>query len=298
MLGEVDALFSLLDRAKKYFSRSRSESPEKSIAARFVKLFKVHGVHRNQIPRFFDHGLTAAQVQNDDALLQALTEEMLTDASELFAVRREWLDGASSQIYQHNHFYKRPERFAEFIDKLLMRSSYVGGQLFVEQNTSTRRDIYSLLVLEEQVGSIGEKTICRYHLCDFECFNYWKTRAYLTACVAQAWEHKIYVQGGFLDSEVMSELEEGAGFIAIDRHSGGIAHHGSRWNPEDLAMVPEVFLQNLDEGRTGRILALDKWLDLESEGWMQCGFGSPPRATFERELVRLRSLSPRARIAQ
>ena len=38
---------------------------ETTLPTRFIALFEHHGVHRNQIPRFFDHGLTVKDVSSD-----------------------------------------------------------------------------------------------------------------------------------------------------------------------------------------------------------------------------------------
>jgi len=84
-----------------------------SIPNRFIRLFEKHGVHRNQIPRFFGHGLSLADVANSDVLLAKLTPEILQAVSELFAVRMEWIECVDNQIYQTHNFYKRPEDYNE-----------------------------------------------------------------------------------------------------------------------------------------------------------------------------------------
>lgn len=83
----IGGFYALVKYLRKKFRKQ--VPPIDSVAMRFVQLFEAHGVHRNQIPRFFGHELTLVQVKDDESLLQALTEEMLTDAADLFAVRRE-----------------------------------------------------------------------------------------------------------------------------------------------------------------------------------------------------------------
>lgn len=295
MLGEIAAALSIIGSTY-FFLRFLWKNFHKkfpnpnTVATRFVQIFEAHGVHRNQIPRFFGHGLTLAQVKDDEVLLLALTEEMLIDTAKLFAVRREWLDGASGQIYELRHFYKEPERFAQFIDAIAKRSNYIGGQLFVEEPRPKNRYADSLLVLEEGIGSVGDKTIHRFHLCEFHSFSYWKTRAYLTACIAYAWGRKCYIHGGQLETKRISPLLEGEAFIEVCKFGGGIDRQGCGWEPDYMALDPEVYLKNVDEGYLGKILALEKWLDLEAEGWMRCGLGGSSRPAFEQKLEQLRSV--------
>ena len=42
---------------KEHFSSKKQSAEVDSVASRFIRLFENHGVHRNQIPRFFGHGL-------------------------------------------------------------------------------------------------------------------------------------------------------------------------------------------------------------------------------------------------
>lgn len=89
-LLELNAVLNLLDRIIKCLKYIFHRLPEKkpslnSVPRRFVLLFENHGVHRNQIPRFFDHGLTLADMSSDDNLLAKLTPDILKAASELFA---------------------------------------------------------------------------------------------------------------------------------------------------------------------------------------------------------------------
>jgi len=73
LLGEVESFFNLWERFK---PKSKAEP---TLVSRFVAVFEEHGVHRNQIPRFFGHDLTLADVATDDRLLPKLTDEILQD---------------------------------------------------------------------------------------------------------------------------------------------------------------------------------------------------------------------------
>lgn len=69
-------------------------------------MFEHHGVHRNQIPRLFDNGLTLQDVANTENFLPKLSPEILKSACDLFAIRLEWLEGVDDQIYQAHDFYQ------------------------------------------------------------------------------------------------------------------------------------------------------------------------------------------------
>ena len=98
IFGEIDSAINLIEKVKKYFGKAKKPPESELVAARFIQLFEAHGVHRNQIPRFFGHGLTLIDLKDNASLLLKLNEEMLEGVCQLFAVRREWLDGAEKQI--------------------------------------------------------------------------------------------------------------------------------------------------------------------------------------------------------
>lgn len=65
MLEQIATVLSILvglkkiwDQVKKHVaSEKQADNIGSVIASRFIRLFKKHGVDRNQIPRFFGHGL-------------------------------------------------------------------------------------------------------------------------------------------------------------------------------------------------------------------------------------------------
>ncbi len=103
MILIIEAGFSLWDRFKKRLKPKLDAEEENMVSGRFVQLLKKHGVHRNQIPRFFGHGLTLNDIANNQNLLLKLSPEILQAACDLFKVRLQWLEGADEQIYPtHN----------------------------------------------------------------------------------------------------------------------------------------------------------------------------------------------------
>lgn len=267
MLDQLEAALALLDRFKKW-RHARKSPPAESMAARYVRLFEAHGVHRNQIPRFVDHGLTVKDVQDDVSLLAKLDETMLEAACRKFAVRREWLDGADAQVHPDHDFYKHPEEFAVFLAGL--KEANPNGDLHGVVLAPDDPDVnaWALLVLQETIGFVGEKPIYRYHLCNDWVFTYWKARAYLTACVAIAWRNRVYVHGNFLPQMVINELAEGNKLLC--REGKEAWHHskgGRRWAPEYMALRPDAFLDGIDPERDkfGIQSGLALWLELQHQ---------------------------------
>ncbi len=76
-----------------------------------------HGVHRNQIPRFFGHGLELDDINNKGKLSSKLTHETLQAACDMFAVRLEWLEGVDDQLYDIHDFYKHPDEYGNFLSQ-------------------------------------------------------------------------------------------------------------------------------------------------------------------------------------
>ncbi|MDQ7057194.1 MAG: hypothetical protein Q9N62_01485 [Ghiorsea sp.] len=165
-VGVFKSLLTIVDWFKKLFKeKEEAESKEEeTIVTRFIQLFENHGVHRNQIPRFFGHGLSVASVQSNEQLVELLTEEVLADACSLFAVRREWLDGADSDIYEERFFYKRPENFVTFIDDMLKRTdaSEVDAVLLVPKEKGHLSD--AVIIFQERVRFVGDTPINRFYI--------------------------------------------------------------------------------------------------------------------------------------
>lgn len=286
IFDQVEAFLSLLDRFKKWRRERRTQNNE-LVATRFVRIFESHGVHRNQIPRYFGHSISLADLKDDDSLLEKLDEAALNAACSHFAVRREWLDGADQQPHERHDFYKHPEDFAEFI-RMLKEANPTGefsGVLIAPIDGS--HDAEALLILQESIGHVGEKVIYRYHLCNDWTFSYWKSRAYLTACVAIAWKNRIYVHGTYSPEAAIEELASGKTLLGWNGE--GVWSFGvKRWDPEDMALRPDAFLNGIDPERRnfGIQAGLRHWLDLDERGFMKTGLNKDCRSLFEQELLK------------
>lgn len=290
MLGEIQTTLNIGEKLWKFikFLRNIDSSPEETVSGRFVRLFESHNVHRNQIPRFFGHGLTVKDVQDDQSLLGKLDESVLAAACERFGVRREWLDGAETQVYACHDFYKSPEDVQPFLSDL--RAANPEGRLDGILLAPQEGKGDALVVFSELIGEVGDKAIYRHHLCNNWLFEYWKSRAYLAAFVAICWRNGVFIQGGYLPAKTIKAIAWGESLVGLD--NGELVHRGARrWDPEDMALKPDVFLSDIDPelDQFGLRAALELWLELEQEGYMGTGLGmyskTEIRSAFKKKLA-------------
>jgi hypothetical protein len=279
---------SIVGGLKKFWDFVRARKVE-SVATRFVRLFESHGVHRNQIPRFLGAGLTLKDMLSDGSLLEKLDEPLLEATCRRFAVRREWLDGADPQIHLYHDFYKWPQKFLLFLDELQAANpeGQLRGVVIAPAELSDHPD--ALIVLEEQIATIGEKPIYRYHLLNNWAHTYWKARAYLTACIAIAWKRDIYIHGIKMPRKEIEAIAEGHTLLGW-KGEGIWALGYKSWDPEDMALEPSAFLKDVDPERDnfGIESGLTLWLELDQEGLMDWGFGQEKgaRQLFQAELAK------------
>ncbi|GFE90629.1 hypothetical protein GCM10011488_55830 [Steroidobacter agaridevorans] len=255
------------------------------IAERFVQLFEMHGIHRNQIPRVLGHGLKLADMRNNDALLDALDTDLLETASDFFCINHGWLEGAVDEIYPLHDFYKEHDRFEHFVRELASRANGCTGVVLLAQTTEHEED--ALIVIQEPIGELNAKQIYRYHLCNNWLASYWKARGYLAACVAAAWRAHVYLLGRRVPIDRVRELREGKKFLEYGLDSA-LPTDGLHWHPEDMLVKPDAFLDGVDEGVRGKRLGLQMWLDLERTGALMTDLPYlRVRQLFERALASL-----------
>lgn len=244
-------------------------SAEESVAVRFVKLFEAHGVYRNQIPGFFGFGLTIADVQSEDALLKKLTPELLQQAAKLFAIEVEWLEHGLGDIFPSHHFYKQPVSFGKFIDDLMSEDSdkVIDGYVLTVKPPYVHEGD-TLILLQESIGQIGDRTIFRYHLSPNWILSYWKCCADIACCIAQAQMRGVYLSGKYVEKDWLDRLacgdflpEYSFEMSDIDLPSRGW------WQTDEFVDIPEKFIKPLDKQDGYSVpSAIDRWLRYCEEG--------------------------------
>ena len=255
---------------------------------RFVELFEDHDIARTQIPRFlkdFGISLSLSDINTDEALLHKMDEPLMDKVCEIFAIRREWLDGVESQIYPCHDFYKYPEKFSEFIKELSDKNpnAQLGGILIAPKEIGFGND--ALILIKEMIGTIGDKPIYRYHLCNNWYFAYWKARAYLTACIAIAWKQHVSLRGNYLPHKEIERFSNGEELLGSkgEKLCGFVR---DSWYPEDMALSPDAFLKGIDpeQDSFGIKSAIELWLKLNAKGFMDAGLGRDEKEAFQQKL--------------
>ncbi|WP_431066989.1 hypothetical protein [Methylotuvimicrobium sp.] len=278
-LSDINAALSIWDRIKKGTADDQAIQAPDTVASRFVRLFEKHGIHRNQIPRFFGQGLSLDSVSSDEKLIAHLTHEILQAAAELFSIRLEWLEGADDQLYDTHDFYKHPEGYGEFLEKLNSK----GDQRLMVKLVLTNYgypDENALLVIEEEIASLGDGAIVRYHLCNGWSHKYYKCRAGLAACIAMTLNQGVFIRGSWKQGPV-DVFCEGKGFIS-DLDSLPYAYRRdwlmrkryakANWHPDHWIYDPEDYLDGVDEGDYGKRSALEIWLYYFDKGLLETGY--------------------------
>jgi len=260
VFGEINSFLDFCARVKSWFGRNRPQVVDENPAERFIRLFDAHGINRNQIPRYFGQRLSLADVQSSESLLNVLDQNMIDHAAELFSVNPAWLECASPEVYVAHDFYKQPSKFLALLENLRSKGSDIQGMVYTSATQGSPHRPDTFILLEESFNTGGNEFLTRYHICNNWHFNYGKSRAYLIACVAAAWNQEIYVHGRKVDHEFISKYEEGQNLLGenIRNHSPG-----QHWHPEDLALDPEKFLDGFDSGYN-RATALETLIKIQN----------------------------------
>jgi len=279
MFGEIASAISIFDRIKSWLSLSNQTRDENTLTERFISLFEKHGVHKNQIPRFFDHGIELEDINNEDKLLPKLTHEILQSASDLFAVRLEWLEGVDDQLYETHDFYKQPGEYGIFLSQLKNKESqHLTTQLVLSSARTSGNSNDALLIIEEKIGTIGDKNIVRYHLCSGWVHSYWKCRADLAVCIAMTLKQRVFIRGSHVKANI-EHFCSGEGFIS-DLYQMPSAYKRNwllkrkfhHWHPDEWIYEPTSFVDGIDEGDFGKANALARWLDYFDKQMMETGY--------------------------
>jgi hypothetical protein len=290
MLDQIDAALSLLDRFNRWKSK-RTEPSVEPLAERFVRLFAVHGVHRNQIPRFFGHGLSLSDMRDDAALACTLGHEHLLHASGLFGVELAWLESSEGLAQERHDFYKRPKDFAQFIETLAVRAKAAGGYVrgLILWPTNWDSDSEMVFLLAEPVGYLDHEVIERFYWVGSGPPWYWRSRGYVASQIALAAHHNVILHGRKLPNKMMTNAvvePDLVGLPTFDR----LRSSGTVFQPEDWLFKPKSFLEDLDPERNkfGLVASLRLWIELEAQGLMPPPPGrSSARTSFAQALQQL-----------
>lgn len=274
IFGEIDSIFSLLDRFRCLFKDKDCEVCSKQselLSTRLVRVFEAHGIHRNQIPRVIESGLTLYDVQSDENFLIKIDDNIIQKSCNLLGIKRDWLEGASNQVYPTYDFYKDPYAFRNFLDTRLAETNHrLIGVLLSPQGKDNSNN--AVLIIQEIVFPLESNSCYRYYICNNWDFSYWKSRAYLTACISICWKNDIYVSGKIVPNEFIDSIAWGRNILNFGQ-DGLYFINGESWHAEEMASMPEVFLKGIDPEyqNYGIKSGLGYWLRLHNEGLMDYG---------------------------
>lgn len=269
--GAIAIITPIILRFKKRKNSSTDKAPTHNIASRFVAIFEAHGVHRNQIPVFFDHGLSLFHCSTDEELIKHLTNEILEETAKLFAINIEWLQGASEDVYPIHNFYKCPRECVKFIDALRGKSNNLGGYFFSPEDEKINDGYNAAIVITEEIGKINNRAIERIHILGGWVFGYWKSRAYLTACASVALNNQVWLIGKECDNTWLTEFCAGKKIPEYDFAYGELKFNTSRtWYVDEFIETPELYIRGVrpEHDNFGIQAAISKWLELENNGFM------------------------------
>lgn len=175
---------------KKIWQRISGKTHTKTLEIvdqRFRQVFLDHGVDVAQIPRLLPQ-IKLNDLATSEALLAALTPEVMDQTAKLFGIRRAWLEGVDEEIYEYRHCYKQPELFFEQL-AVLRCNEENRFPLRVLTNTKQldrkKQNKQMLIpVLVEKIAEIGDEVIQRYYIyCDGWDWTYEPARIQLKAMV-------------------------------------------------------------------------------------------------------------------
>lgn len=264
------------------------EENNPTVTSRFIQLFEMHGVHKNQIPSFFNAGITLSDIANETKLLEKLTESVVDDVCLLFGTRKDWLLCIDVSLFDTPFFYKHPDKAQEFINTLVGDHKSVSATLLLDSNHSVNSS--DALIFHVPVGEVGGLEIKRHIVITEHTHAYWRSMVNLVAIVAMADKAGIYVDGYLVDAKGYKPL--------IDRretfHKGFIPYDSGYLNAEDLTRDPELFIKWIkpEDKKFGTKSALDLFLQYAEKGYLSTSEGEPPVEEFR---AKLKSMSKATR---
>ncbi len=304
VIGTLFAVLVALTTLYKFFWKAPSEKETKQIedkaeitGSRFVALFESHGIHRNQIPEFFNHDLTTHACSNDEELLKVLTPEMLVDAASFFGANIEWLQGASDKIYNVDDFYKQPNECRDYLTDIKNSGSdnnFFTFVIFPHKSKRFSGTYDGLMIITETIGEINGRSIYRYYVSSSQAIDYWKSKAYFTACCALLFKHQFHPIGKIASQDWIESMLKGTQLIKYDYENFvgdiNIPTESTRY-VDEMIKVPDKYLENVspEENNFGLKAAISHWLTLAD--FMNCFGDDTHQQVIERYESKLDELS-------
>lgn len=208
-------------------------------ADRLLKAFEAHGVPPHQLPRLMPQPIQfePQHVTSSVALINHLRFEHLDWASQLLAIRRDWLDLEVDQPHHEVNVYKNPRKLYKWLEeRAAIRSGRMASIHVLTEDAFDDPSVAHgrfVLIYEEAFAEMEDKSLSRYwYLSVGSHFEHPSCVIDLLGILTIA-EHFILLPCGHaVPAAVTSAAEAGKlGLIPL------VLKGGKRWHPQDWVPV-------------------------------------------------------------
>ncbi len=232
-----------------------------AIACRIRRIFEAHGLQPGHMERFFTlrHAPFHFQLSDfltDEVLLKWLSEEKIQWITEMFLVRREWIDGEDSRIQERQNFDKQPVDFLKVISSHLdpMIWDDIGARpeaYFIRwgQNGKLfRQEDQIFVVLAVPIARFSNDRIVNRYVSDLTPYPWQYPRANIQL---RAWARIFHLSkevtcwGCEIPYKLGYTLQNNSDFIHLVVSDKSFRRNV--WHPEDYALHPSESAQAVND---------------------------------------------------
>jgi hypothetical protein len=250
---------------------TRIDEATGAFLARFRSLLSNHGLAPAHLPRFLRElkapfMCTLADFYTDDALMAWLDEDKLTWMTDLFRVRREWLDGEDTGIYAYYPYDKQPRKFWDDVSSATKRfnqderlgfsfAHFIRAGKGSEWARKGDKQVYVVVAIP--IASLStERTVYQY-LSDFSPYpwEYPRTHIQLRAWARLLSKAGFIITGKELKYDVSERLGANEVFLWPLFETPNPAITSVDWHVDDYALSPNESLASKDSAQLPQVLA-------------------------------------------
>lgn len=297
-IGDVLAGFQLFDR---FFKKdNKTSSKDISLVTRLLALLKAHGIHKNDLPALFPGIFSYHICSSHEAILKAITPQIIERIVTTFGINKDWLLGSSNQIYSVKSFDRNLSELEEHIQSLQIEAGdrQIYAYLLTPDKTGVYRDFDTVVIIAEPILKISNRNIYKYHFIGGWVFNYWRSRVYVAASCALLMKHDFSVINRLVPLSYIKDILSETKLMDYDfeTQEGGLSFPSiGSFIVSDFIELPDELTKGVDqENGFGRKSALELWISLFEKGYMRCFQGYEEehlavRKLFQDELDKLTS---------
>ncbi|ATC64804.1 hypothetical protein CMV30_12970 [Nibricoccus aquaticus] len=252
----TDWILSRVEKNTATTSGAVTEPQLLALAQRVRRILSGHGLQPGHLARFFSarkapFTITFADQQNDAVFLRWLDESKTAWVAQTFGVRREWIDGEDSQIFDWCDYDKRPALFlkeiSQYVDSLIYDEIPASPEaLFVRYGSGKdwkrKGQNRVFVIVRVPLARLSNETIIFRYVSDFMPY-YWDEGR--TAVQLRAWARLLFItkniscQGCEVPLEIAEKMEDNQLFLHEIFESPKLHRRCHDWHPEDYALYPQ-----------------------------------------------------------